>query len=78
MLRYELVENTDEYVKYKYYPENQKTFGLVVVSKGNQTIIEQVIASNDELKWCFFKMFKRIKEFIGKIHFEEEGIIAWY
>lgn len=78
MLRYELVENKADHVKYKYYPEGKNIFGIISVGKEGKTIIEQEIASNDDFKWCFLKMLKRIKEFIDKDAYEKEGVIAWY
>lgn len=78
MLRFELIENNKEYVSYRYFPENQKASGSLTVRKDDKTIISQTIAENDDFKWCFFKIFKRIKEFIDNGKYEEQGIIAWY
>lgn len=78
MLRFEVIENTKERVSYRYFPENQEQSGVISVKKSDKTIVEQTIASNDEFKWCFFKLFKRIKEYIDADQYESSGIIAWY
>lgn len=78
MLRFELIENNKEFVSYRYFPENQKASGMITVNKKDKAIISQIIAENDDFKWCFFKIFKRIKEFIDNGKYEEHGIIAWY
>lgn len=78
MLRYKLVGNTAEYVTYRYFPEDNNEFGEITVSKRDKTILNSEVASNDEFKWYFLKMYKRIAEFIDKGEFIEIGKIAWY
>ena len=78
MLHFQLIENTDERVTYRYYPERDIISGYITVRKADFTIIESELASNDEFRWYFLKMFCRIKEFIAKNDFKESGIIAWY
>lgn len=78
MLRFEVIENTKEYVSYRYFPDNKEQSGMISVKKSDKTILEQTIASNDDFKWCFFKMLKRIKSYIDADHYESKGIIAWY
>ena len=78
MLRYELIENNDEFVSYRYFPEGEKQFGTLDVRKHDKEIIEQEVAPNDDFKWCFWKILRRIEKFIDSSHFEEKGIIAWY
>lgn len=78
MLRYELIENTDEFVSYRYFPEGEALFGTLTVRKRDKDVIEQKVAPNDDFKWCFWKLLNRIEEFIDNSHFEEKGIIAWY
>ena len=78
MLRFEMLENTKERIAYRYFPDNKEESGLISVRKSDSKIIDQIIASNDDFKWCFFKMYKHIKQYIEKNHYEEKGIIAWY
>lgn len=78
MLKYEIVENTQEHVTYKYFPEGKDDSGLISVRKKDLEIIKQEIAPNDDFRWCFLKLFKRIKEFVKDDNFDKNGIIAWY
>lgn len=78
MLKYKLIDSTTEYVTYRYFPEGNNEFGEITVSKIDKTIQDSKIASTDEFKWYFLKMYKRIAEFIDKGEFIEIGKIAWY
>lgn len=64
MLRFELIDNTNDHVIYRYFPDNKDESGLISVRKSDGEIIEQIVNENDDFKWCFFKMYKRIKQFI--------------
>lgn len=78
MLKYELLENKTDSVSYRYYPEGQKEYGSVTVRKADKSIMQQEIASNDDFKWCFYKLVNRIGKFIDTGEYNENGIIAWY
>lgn len=78
MLKYELIENNETSVSYRYYPEGLQEYGMVTVRKADKAITQQKIASNDDFKWCFYKLVKRIGEFINDGKYKENGIIAWY
>ena len=78
MLKYVLLENKTDSVSYRYYPEGQKEYGSVTVRKADKSIMQQEIASNDDFKWCFYKLVNRIEKFIDAGEYNENGIIAWY
>ena len=78
MLKYVLLENKTDSVSYRYYPEGEKEYGTVTVRKADKSIMQQEIASNDDFKWCFNKMVRRIEEFIDAGKYNDNGIIAWY
>lgn len=78
MLKYELLENNTDSVSYRYYPEGQAEYGMATVRKADKAIEKQEIASNDDFKWCFYKLLNRIESFIDEGKYIESGIIAWY
>ena len=78
MLKYKLVENNDVFVTYRYFPDGEEIYGEIKVSKSSKQIIQSKVASNDEFRWCFLKMYKRIKKFIEDDAFRKDGMIAWY
>ena len=78
MLHFELIENTDTSVTYRYFPENQQNFGMITVRKNDKVITHQILATGDEYKWYFSHMYKRIKQYIEAKEYKEKGIIAWY
>ena len=39
MLRFELIENSRDFVSYRYFPENQKASGTISVSKEDKKIV---------------------------------------
>ena len=78
MLKFELINNGKDSVSYRYYPEGQGESGFITVDKKDLQIRNQKIASGDEFKIYFFKMYKRVKKYIRENEFRTEGIIAWY
>lgn len=78
MLKYELLENTSDYVKYKYYPEGKEKFGTITVKKADKSIIDKTPSVKNELSWYWGHMYKRIKEFIENDEFRSDGTVAWY
>lgn len=78
MLEFELIENNDEFVSYRYFPEGKTNSGTVVVNKNNSSVIKEDIAESDEFKTYFFHMLNQIKTFIKNNKYKEKGIIAWY
>jgi len=78
MLKYQMIKNDKDFVSYRYFPDGHNEHGEITVEKSSKQIADQKIAPNDEHKWYFFKMLKRIREFVEKDEYKESGIIAWY
>ena len=78
MLKYQIIKNDKDYVAYRYFPDGQEQYGEIMVKKSNKQNCDQKVAPNDEFKLYFFKMFKKIREFIDKKEYRESGIVAWY
>lgn len=78
MLKYSIMENEKDFVSYRYFPEGKGIGGELTVSKKDKTIIEEKLAPDDDFRWYFFKIYKRIKEFIDANEFREAGTIVWY
>ena len=78
MLKFKLIGNNRETISYRYYPEGKDLWGEIALRKENMEIISQKVADGDEFKWYFWKMYRKIKEFVQQEEFPPEGIIAWY
>lgn len=78
MLKFKLIDSNRETISYRYYPEGKESWGEIKLSKGNMEIVSQKVADGDEFKWYFWKMHKRIKEFVQYGEFPQEGVIVWY
>ena len=78
MLTYEIIENGNELVSYKYFPEKSKEFGSLTVNKNTKALVSQALAPDDEFRVYLLKMYKRIRKFIDDNHFRETGLVAWY
>ena len=77
MLKYIVLENSRDYVTYRYFPEGKENYGEITVRKVNKQIIEKKILPNDEAMWYLFKMYSLIRAFIDSNTFESDGVITW-
>lgn len=68
MFTYQLVEKTDEYMKYEYYPWNKKEDAGYIKISNDGKILDKKLTSEDEGYPMFFNEFKG--EIIGLL---EEG-----
>lgn len=78
MLKYQLIDEGNDFVSYRYFPEGKPAYGEITVNKFNKQLIKQTIAPDDEFKWYYLKMLKRIREFVDCGVFNKEGTIVWY
>ena len=78
MLKFEKVNNDENFVSYLYFPEGKEDGGKITINKKDGTVVEQIVAKSDEFKRYFFHMFEKIEEFIENNKFEEKGTIMWY
>lgn len=77
MLEFKLLENTEEFVSYIYYPHGETGSGYLKVSKKDCSIIEHQVAESDEFKTYFFHMYKKIKIMLED-ELLDEGYVVWY
>ncbi len=78
MLEYELVETTENFVTYKYFPEGKDKFGTICVRRSDGAIVEEKPADCVQSQWYHRKMIRRIKEFVDNGNFRAQGVVAWY
>lgn len=78
MLRLKLVENTNSKVVYNYFPENEKTYGVVSLDKSNGEVLNVNIAKNDVHNRYMHHAVSKVIKFIEDSVFPEEEIVAWY
>lgn len=78
MLKYVLSKSDDAEMQYTYYPEGNSAPGVVSYNKntGECTII--TLAPGDEHQIYALKMMGRIRAFVARNSFENEGMVAWY
>jgi hypothetical protein len=77
MLRLELLEITKTLVKYKYYPESSKEYGIIVVDRtSKERNIEKLLPEYGSNYPAH--AFRRIEEYLANNKFQEEDIVAWY
>ena len=77
MERHQLVELTDDVVRYKYFPEGGNEYGIVSVNrKTRKRDIEQP-ASNYPMSYAFHAC-RAIERYIDEGNFPAKGMSAWY
>lgn len=77
MLRLELLEITEISVKYKYYPESSKEYGIIVVDRiSRERSIEKLLPEYGSNYPSH--AFRRIEEYLTNNKFQEEDLVAWY
>lgn len=78
MLKFMLVEETDEKVVYKYYPENGENSGVVSYDKKANRCSIITLSKADKYQRYAQKMISKIREYASGGFFEKEGKIVWY
>ena len=76
MLKYVLIENAGNAVRYEYFPEGESDSGIVSFNDGKFSI--EYLAKNDRHERYALKLFKKIREMASSGTFEEKGIVAWH
>ncbi len=77
MLRYLMISETENEIKYRYYPEDGKESGIVSVNKKTGECSVDEAAYNDRHQRYAMKLLKKMKEFVTDNSFEKNGIVAW-
>lgn len=79
MLTLELLELTEEYVQYKFYPEGKKdNFGIVQVNRKNfknRFVVQEAVDVSD--MYQVMAMF-RVGKLVQDGEFPETSACAWY
>lgn len=76
MLRLELIEVTEAIIKYKYYPEDSKKYGVVILRKTTKQRDIEVMASGYSSSYAAHAL-QRLEEYFQKNVFPKEDIVAW-
>ena len=77
MLKYFLLEETEDRVIYKYHPENKAQFGIVSFNKNTKECCVITLAKNDVYRRYALHMFSKMREFAKENSYRREGIVAW-
>ena len=78
MLKYELIEGTDDLIRYKYYPEGMNEYGVVYIDKRTGNCGIETMAPEDCSGSSYIlHMFSRMQSFLSANSFRQSGKIAW-
>ncbi|CDD11792.1 uncharacterized protein BN587_00702 [Phascolarctobacterium succinatutens CAG:287] len=79
MLTLELLELTEEYVQYKFYPEGKKdNFGIVQVNRKNfkdRFIVKEVVGVSEMYRGM---AMVRVGKLVQYVEFPETSACEWY
>lgn len=76
MLRIELIEVTEEYVKYRFYPEDSKEYGVVIYRKITRE--RDIEEETDGYSTSYAAhALRRLEEYCEKNTFPKEDIVVW-
>ncbi len=77
MVRIELLELTEDVAKYKFFPEDSKDYGIVVlIRKSKERIFEKQVAGYGTTYAAH--ALKRIEEYQKQGTYRQEDTVAWY
>lgn len=77
MVTLKKIEVTETTIKYAYYPEGMEDHGIIQLDRETQTptLLKEDSYNNSNYR-CH--AYRRMKEYIGKGKFPENGTVAWY
>lgn len=81
MLEFKLLNETESYVEYKYFPEGKEEYGIVRYDKINKKFsVIKYAYPHDKPGFSFYTLplFSRIRKYAAEGCFQEEGMVAWY
>lgn len=77
MVKIELMELTNSIVRYKYFPESSKEYGIVMLDrKTGKRFFEKVIKDYG-IKYAAHAL-QRVEEYQQKDNFLQKDVVAWY
>lgn len=72
-----MLEITETMVKYKYYPEDSKEYGIIMMNRlSMERNVEKEVTGYG--RNYLAHAFRRIEEYIKNKNFQEKDIVAWY
>ena len=78
MLKFTLLINTSDEIRYAYYPEGTLNCGVISYDIKTGTCHIIALSSDDSHQKYALKMISRIRKYAQDGNFETEGLIAWY
>ena len=78
MLTFELFQETERDLVFKYYPENGTLYGVFSYDKIDKVFSIVNLSKNDHHRIYAQKMIARIQRDASQGKFDEKGTIAWY
>lgn len=77
LVRIELIELTDTIIRYKFFPEDKKKYGIVALDRQTgRRILEKEVKGYPSSYAAH--AFHRIEEYQNNNDFPKEDIVAWY
>lgn len=78
MVTYKLIEENEDTISYRYFPEGHEDFGSITMNKKTADLVNVEVAKTDKFKWYFYHMVEEIERFIKGNSFLNDGYVAWY
>lgn len=77
MVKIEFIELTENIVRYKFFPENSKEYGIVALNRQTGERILEKEVKGYLLNYAAHA-FHRMEEYQNKNDFPKEDMVAWY
>ena len=77
MVRIELLELTEDFARYKFFPENSKDYGVVALDRrSRERVFEKQVAGYGTTYAAH--ALRRVEEYQEKGDYLSQDIVAWY
>ena len=77
MVRIEMIELTDEFARYKYFPENSESFGIVKLNRMTKEREFEKTISGYSANYAAHAI-RRVEEYDAIGSFKDKDVVAWY
>ena len=78
MLRLELARETNTEVVYNYFPEQEKEYGTITISKITGDVLGYETANNDKHRRYLRHAIARIGKYVDTKDYREKDVVGWY
>lgn len=78
MLRLKLHDLTDEYVEYKFYPEQEDCFGIVGMTLKDKKLYYPKFLSEEYGDYYQMHAYFALRDFVEENSFPQTGTRCWY